>query len=449
VNAHPDPAPPVRMAHLGLGAFHRAHQAWYTQQANQAEQDLWGYESFTGRSPTAARMLTAQGCRYHLVIRGPEHDRIERISSIVRASHGGSRRRMRAVLAAPSTALASLTVTEAGYHLDARGELDSSSPAVVGDLSAVRAGGDGSLTTAVGRLVDGLISRRDAGAGGIALVSCDNIGSNGAVLERAVLGFAAEIDPGLANWIEDEVGFVSTMVDRITPALDERMRASLPDFGQEADRMPVVAEPFTEWFLAGRFPAGRPAWEAGGARVVADVAPFEERKLWILNAGHSLLAYLGSLRGHASVAEAMTDPVCVRALERLWDEAAPAIRLPREEIRAARLGVAQRWRNPRIEHLLRQISRDGLHKLRVRLAPVLVLWREHGWGLPEGQLALLGTWVQAVRAGVSEDVSAPQLREGTLDDGVRRGLAMIAPSLAGDEAMIASALAAARAAQSG
>ena len=165
----------------------------------------------------------------------------------------------------------------------------------------------------------GCAARRAAGAGPLAVVSCDNLPDNGAVAARVVGEFAALLDPDLAGWIERQ-RLVRHHHGRPDHPGDHRGRR--PDAAAEltgrADAAPVVTEPFTEWVLSGDFPAGRPAWEAAGARFVDDIAPFEERKLWLLNGGHSLLAYAGSARGHATIAEAVTDPVCREWLQQWW-----------------------------------------------------------------------------------------------------------------------------------
>ena len=270
--------------HLGLGAFHRAHQAWYTDRADAG----WGIAAFTGRSPTAAEALAAQDGLYVLVERAADGDTATVVQSIVQAHDGGDELAWRAAVADPAVTVLTLTVTEAGYAASA-----------TDDVAALRSGG-GALT-APGRLVDGLRARRDAGVGPLAVVSCDNLPANGAVTERVVRGVARLVDPGLDDWIARNVSFVSTMVDRITPATTDDDRAVARALTGFADAVPVVTEPFSEWVLSGDFPAGRPPWERVGARFVADVEPYEQRKLWLLNAGHSLLAYRGRLLGHDTV----------------------------------------------------------------------------------------------------------------------------------------------------
>ena len=155
-------------------------------------------------------------------------------------------------------------------------------------------------------------ARRAAGAGPLAIVSCDNLSHNGEVLARVVADLAADVDPTLVGWIAANVAFGTTMVDRITPATTDEHRPPCWPPPASVDAAPVPTEPFSEWVIQGEFPAGRPAWDAAGARIVDDVAPFERRKLALLNGSHSLLAYAATILGHETVADAIADPRCLR-----------------------------------------------------------------------------------------------------------------------------------------
>jgi len=388
---------PVRIAHVGLGAFFRSHQAWYPELANRAaavdEGAQWGIAAFTVRSPRAAEALAAHDCRYPLVLLGRDSERVEWIESIAEAHDGADATRWREVAA--SVPVITVTITEAGYHPGERDAADDRAALHAGVLPA----------TVPGRLVDGLRARRDSGGGPVAIVSCDNLRDNGGVLARAVLGLARDVDPALASWIEGNASFVSTAVDRITPARDPAMLpAELRD-----DPTALVAEEYGSWVLAGRFPAGRPAWEAAGAEFVDDIVPYELRKLWLLNAGHTLLASLGLLRGHETVAEAMGDPVCRAALDALWTDAADVLPFPPDEIAQVRAAIAVRFENPRIRHELRQIARDSEIKLRERVVPVIAERLRLGLAAGDGELTALAAWGAAVRAGVLEgpDLGSP------------------------------------------
>jgi fructuronate reductase len=387
------------IVHLGVGAFARAHLAWYTQHASGPP---WGITAFTGRSPAAADALTAQDCRYTLVTRAATGDSAEVVDTIVAAHPGSDDTTWRHAVASPETSIVTLTVTENGY----------------------RSGSD-----VPARLVAGLDARRQAGAGRIALVSLDNLTHNGDVLRDAVL--AAVDDDGLRTWIEANVAFPSSMVDRITPATTDADVEALADLdgALTEDRVPVITEPFGEWVLQDAFDGiERPAWETAGVRIVDDVTPYEQRKLWLLNGSHSLLAYTGLLLGHETVAEAMDDPVCRAAVDQLWDEAAAELPLPAAEVTEARAALVERFANPRIKHTLRQIASGGSEKLPVRVVDVLRhrLARDPAAGIGPGAATAIAAWWLHVttQPGLVSDAGAPGP-----DSDVHDVLAVIAPDL--------------------
>jgi fructuronate reductase len=433
VRLHRDARPPVRIAHLGLGGFFRAHQAWYTGAAPDAAD--WGIAAFTGRSRTLADELSAQGGLYTLVTRGPDGDEMS-VQTAVSAAHPGTDLdAWRTYLSRPQVAVVTLTVTEAAYRHARDGGLDLDDPDVRADVDAVRRG-DGP-TTVPGRLVAGLAARRTAGAGPLAVVSCDNLPGNGEVTAHVVHDLARSVDPALSDWIAGEVSFVTTRVDRITPRITpDDVRAVAERTGRE-DAVPVVTEPFTEWVLSGDFPAGRPAWDAAGARFVADITAHEMRKLLLLNGGHSLLAYAGSARGHDTIAEAMGDSVCRGWLEQWWDEASRYVPLPAAELIEYRAALVARFSNPRIRHRLAQIAADGSHKVPIRVLTVLRGERAAG-RMPAGAVRILAAWIDHLRgvgAPVDDAGAAPyQDRAGS----VRDVLALLAPDLGGDTDLIAA-----------
>ncbi|SDS92781.1 mannitol dehydrogenase family protein [Actinopolymorpha singaporensis] len=434
-------ASPVRVVHLGLGAFFRAHQAWYTHRANTADPtgEPAGIVAFTGRRPDAARPLADQDGLYHLLVRDRDGDRTELVTSLSGAYDGADAKRRDGALADPAVSTVTLTITEAGYLRAADGAPDLADPRLAGDLERLRAG-DSAVSTAPGRLLAGLAARRAADAGPLAVVPCDNLVDNGATVARVLTGVAEAVDDGLAAWVRANVSFVSTTVDRITPATtpgDREVIASLSGF---ADQAPVVTEPFTEWVLAGDFPAGRPAWEHAGARFVDDVRPFEQRKLWLLNGAHSLLAYAGPTRGHETVAEAIADPVCRGWVDAWWDAAARHLALDAADIAKYRDDLVERFANPRIRHALAQIAMDGSQKLPIRVLPVLTRERADGV-LPEGGVVALAGWLAHLRDGTR--VRDPRgeellgLADGPVDDVVPRVLAVLDPALADDAELLA------------
>lgn len=438
------PPAPVRIVHLGLGAFARAHQAWYTDAVD--DRGEWGIAAFTGRSPDAARRLAAQDGLFTLIERDADGDRASVIESLVEARDGADLPRMLALLSSPDTAVVTLTVTESGYRLAADGSRDPDDAALAADRAVLAGGEPGDPVTVLGRLIAGLRARRDADAGGLAVVPCDNLPGNGAMLRRGVLELAEEVDPALAGWIAREVSFVSTSVDRITPAAsaaDAEVAASLTGW---ADADPVVAEPFRDWVLCGSFPAGRPAWERAGARFVDDIEPFERRKLWLLNAAHSALAYAGAPLGYGTVAEAIADPACRVLVDGVWDEAARQLpaELGVDDYRAALL---QRFGNARIEHRLAQIGAEGATKLGVRIVPVLRAERAAGRRAEAG-VATIAAWVSVLLRGEAlidahrDAIDAALTRSG--DERVAALLEVVSPGLSRDAALVDEVAAAIR-----
>ncbi|MCB0913802.1 MAG: mannitol dehydrogenase family protein, partial [Propionibacteriaceae bacterium] len=210
---HGRPAAPVRIVHLGVGNFFRAHQAWYTEHAPDAAE--WGIAAFTGRSAAIADALRPQDGLYTLITRGAAGDEFEVISSVSAVHAADEHAALLGYFRSPGLAIVTLTVTEAGYHLGADGGLDLASPAVAADLASLRATPDAAVRTAPGRLVAGLMARRAAGLGPLAIVSCDNLSGNGGLLARSVHDLAAEVDRSLVDWIAEQVRFGTTMVDRI------------------------------------------------------------------------------------------------------------------------------------------------------------------------------------------------------------------------------------------
>jgi fructuronate reductase len=452
-SAAPDAGPPapVRVVHLGLGAFFRAHQAWYTDVANRTGSGTGGpagIAAFTGRRPDAARPVQAQDGLYHLLVRDAAGDRTELVSAISGAYDGADTAAWTRYLSSPDVGCVTLTVTEAGYRRGRDGGPDHDDPDVAADLDLLRQHADGAVRTAPGRLVQGIAARRAGDAGPLAVVPCDNLVDNGPTAEKVVTALADEVDPELGAWIRTQVSFVSTTIDRITPATtpaDVEVVAKLTGLD---DAAPVVTEPFTEWVLAGDFPAGRPAWDRAGARFVADVGPFEQRKLWLLNGSHSLLAYAGPSRGHQTVAEAIADPVCREWVDAWWDEAARHLPLPADEVAAYRADLLDRYANPRIRHALAQIAMDGSQKLPIRVLPVVARERAAG-RVPVGGVRALAGWLTHLRDGSTvRDPKAGELValvRGDLPDATRRVLEFLEPSLAADDDLVAAIAACARA----
>ena len=418
---HPRPA---RLAHLGLGAFHRAHQAWYTHRANLDQPgDPWLITAFTGRQVELARVLTDQGGRYSLIERAADGDHASTIESLAAAVPGGDLDSWRSVLADDQIAVLTTTVTEAAYRIDDH------------DRQRLAAGEAGISVPA--RIVDGLRGRHRAGGAPIAVLCCDNLTNNGTMLRGRVLELADDLGPDFADWVAGSVTFPSSMVDRITPATTADDLVVAKELAGWDDRAPVITEPFSEWVIAGDFPAGRPAWDIAGVRFVDDVEPYEQRKLWLLNGAHSLLAYLGLQRGRTTIAETMADPVCVAAMEDAWRDAVAVLPFEQPEIDAATAALRDRFGNPRIQHRLVQIAADGSQKFPVRFGEIYR--RRHAAGLDHGTALpiAVAAWICHLGTDLVNDAGAAELitalgRAGGDQDRVRLALAVLGPEAADD-----------------
>lgn len=451
----PDPAPrlsrasghgraaaPVRILHVGLGNFFRAHQAWYTDQAPDAAE--WGIVAFTGRSAAMADALAPQGGLYTLITRGADGDTFDVVSSVSAVHDGADHDAWLGFWRSPDLAVVTLTVTEAGYLRTPDGHLDTSRADVQADVAALRADPTAPVRTTPGRLVAGLLARRAAGVGPLAILPCDNLPGNGPALAAVVDDLADLVDPSLQAWIAANAAFGTTMVDRITPATTDEHRAAVLSSTGLVDASPVPTEPFSEWVVAGEFPAGRPAWEDAGARVVDDVVPFEERKLWLLNGSHSLLAYAGTILGHETVADAIADPVARGWVEEWWDEAARHLSLPEADVTAYRAALLARFENPRIRHALAQIAADGSQKIPVRIVPALRAELAAG-RVPVGATRAVAAWLAHLRGygAPLKDAHAAEvahLGEGSLEESVDKVLAYLGADLAADERVGAAVL---------
>lgn len=384
------PAPPVRLVHLGLGNFHRAHQAWYT--ANAPDAADWGIAAFTGRRSDAADRLAPQDGLSTLITRRADGDSFAVVGSLAAVHSGSDHAAYLGYLRRPEVAVVTITVTEAGYVRRPDGHLDLDREIVAADVAALRADPATPVATLPGRLVAGILARRTAGAGSVSILSCDNLPKNGEVTATVVRELAAAVDDTLLAWIAGHVDFATSMVDRITPAATDEDRRLVETSQGYADAAPVTTEPYAEWVIAGRFPAGRPRWEDAGARLVDDVGPYEQRKLWLLNGSHSLLAYAGSIRGHATVDQAISDPACRGWVEAFWDEAGRHLLLGAEAAADYRTALLERFGNPRVQHQLSQIAADGSVKLPVRILPALHAERAAG-RMPAGCATVLAAWV--------------------------------------------------------
>jgi fructuronate reductase len=268
-----------------------------------------------------------------------------------------------------------------------------------------------------------------------------------------VRDLAALVDDTLPGWIDSHVDFATSMVDRITPVTTDEDRALVQQACGYVDAAPVPTEPFSEWVVSGAFPAGRPRWEEAGATLVAEVGPFEKRKLSLLNGSHSMLAYAGSIRGYQTIDEAIADPACRSWVETFWDEASRHLTLPASDITNYRAALLTRFSNPRMSDQLARIAADGSAKLPVRTLPTLRAERSAG-RIPTGCATTIAAWVLHLR-GLGAPVKDPGATQaekaanaGELSEAVPAVLDLLDPGLGSDKDLVDAVLRQADAIQS-
>lgn len=366
------------IVHLGLGNFHRAHQAVYTRAALDSSGDSdWGIVGVSNRSASVPIAMRAQDLLYTVVEISPEGESFSIPGVHTDAFTAAAEpERVLASIGTSGVRIVSLTVTENGYYYSPRtGHLAVDDPAIRHDLhEAARP------MTPIGQIVRGLQSRARTHGQPITVLSCDNLADNGHHTERLVKEFAGMLPEGEAAetlaFIGEHVTFPSTMVDRIVPSTTDRYRQLVAESRGYTDDVPVPAEPFTMWVLEDRFTAGRPAWEAGGAVFSDEVSRYEELKVRLLNGTHSLIAYLGALTGVATIPESVAQPAVEAAARAvLRDEYRPSVTAPRGvDLDAYEEELFTRWRNTALGHRTSQVGSDGSLKLRQRIpVPALAL----------------------------------------------------------------------------
>jgi fructuronate reductase len=351
--------------HLGPGAFFRAHFAPFTDAALAASGGDWGIEVASLRTADVADHLNEQNGLYTMLIRDTSGTTAQMIGPILRA-HVATRDPAGLLdrLEDPAIRIVSLTVTEKAYGMDtATGGLDLNHADVAADLANRHA-----PRGVIGYLVEGLSRRRAKGIAPFTPLSCDNLPSNGAVLKRLVLDFAERVDPSLRQWIEANVPFPSTMVDRITPASTEATYQDAERLTGRQDLAAIETEPFTQWVIEDHFANGRPAWEKAGALMVTDVSAYEKMKLRMLNGAHSLLAYLGYIGGYEFIRDVMDDAGLAALAYRHMHAAARTLdAVPGIDLDDYASELIARFANKAIAHRTYQIAMDGTQKLPQRL----------------------------------------------------------------------------------
>lgn len=382
------------IVHLGVGAFHRAHQAVYVDDCIAAGETGWGIVGASLRSVDTRDALAPQDGLYTLAVQDSTGEKLRIIGSelvLVVAPEGPAA--LVARMSDPAIRIVTLTVTEKAYLRDASGSLDLAHPDIAFDLANLD-----TPRTVHGFIVAALEQRRRAGAAPFTVLCCDNLPDNGGTVRRLVLQFAGARDADLARFIEQEVAFPATMVDRIVPATTDADRERISAAIGLDDAWPVKTEPFMQWVVEDHFTAGRPSWEKFGVEMVKDVRPYEDMKLRLLNGSHSGMAYLGLLCGRESISEAFGDVDIRNFVDRLWSEAIPT--LPANaglDPQAYARALAGRYSNTALVHRTAQIANDGSQKLPQRVITTARAQLENG--RPADHLMLVAAaWIAACEA---------------------------------------------------
>jgi fructuronate reductase len=401
-----------RILHLGFGAFHRAHQAVFADRLAHDHGSDWGYVevNLIGGEQQIADIKN-QDLLFTVAEMAPGNWTARVVGVAKRALHA-SVDGLETVLEAmcdPEIAIVSITITEKGYcHNPATGKLNAEHPAIQHDIADPAA-----PQSAAGVIVAALKRRRDRGIPAFTVMSCDNMPENGHVAHNVVTGLARAQDAALADWIEKNVTFPSTMVDRIVPAVTPDTLEKITGLlGGIADPAGVAGEPFRQWVIEDKFVAGRPAWEKVGAELVAEVLPYEEMKLRMLNGSHSFLAYLGYLGGYAHICDCMEDADYAKAAHGLMlKEQAPTLKVQGVDLGAYAGSLVERYRNPELKHRTWQIAMDGSQKLPQRMLDSIRWHLKNGSSFDRLALGVAG-WMRYVGgvddAGKPIEISDPQ-----------------------------------------
>lgn len=396
------------IVHLGVGAFHRAHMAAFTDDCLNAGATGWGITAASLRSPETRDALAPQDGLYTLALRDGGQEDLRVIGAIrdILVAPESPEALLRA-MADPAVRIVSLTVTEKGYTADvATGDVQFDHPDVRHDLEHPHV-----PRTALGLVLRALAIRRMLGIRPFVVLSCDNLPGNGRLVHRALEQLAEVADPALGRFVADEVACPSSMVDRIVPATTEADRAMVAGRLGMPDAWPVMAEPFAQWVIEDNFPAGRPDWECAGVAFTADVAPFETMKLRLLNGAHTTIAAMGRLSGAETVADAIGNPAIRGVVAALWAEVTPTI-APGIDASAYTARLLTRFDNTALHHRCAQIATDASLKVPQRLIAPLRDLRAEARAAPVLCFAL-AAWIRssqgADQSGAPMPLSDPQL----------------------------------------
>lgn len=399
-----------RIVHIGFGAFHRAHQALYTSEMLEKTNGDWGIceISLFGGAPLIAD-LRKQNHLYTVTEKGAVETAIKVVGSVKESLHP-TLDGVNAVvekMAEPQVAIVSMTITEKGYCTDhSTGKFDEKNALIIADLTNPTV-----PKSALGYIVQSLKLRRERNLKPFSVMSCDNVQGNGVVAKSAILALAKLIDIELSEWIEKNVTFPCTMVDRIVPAVTTETFAEISQLVGVEDPCGIVCEPFRQWVIEDDFVAGRPEWDLIGAEFVTDVVPYEEMKLRMLNGSHSFLAYLGYLGGYAHISDTMTN-INYRqaAFDMMMKEQAPSLMMPEgTDLNSYATLLIERFSNPSLKHQTLQIATDGSQKIPQRMVSSLQFHLKEGTDFKWLALGIAG-WMRFV-SGVDESGNRIDVRD--------------------------------------
>jgi mannitol 2-dehydrogenase len=397
------------VVHIGVGGFHRAHQAVYFDELARLGDTGWGVVGVGLRRPEMGQVLSDQYGLFSVVERGRDGDHVRVVGSMIQYLFApDDPTAVVATLAAASTQLVTLTVTGSGYLVDSDGQFQADDDGVQHDLSQ-----PGCPKTMVGFVTEGLRRRRESGLGPFTVLSCDNLPDSGAAARTAITSYARLLDPALAEWIDTNVSFPSSMVDRITPETSDQLREEVRDRFGLPDRWPVVTEPFKQWIVEDDFCGKRPPLERVGAQFVSDVTPYKIVKSRVLNGAHCALGYLGTLHGYSRTDEAMADPHIHETVVRmLRDEVRPLLpQAPGLDLDDYITTTVERLVNPAIGDSLDRLCRRGSVKMPAYLLPSLSTASQQK--TPHSALVLaVAAWIRYLRgtdlAGARIEIDDPQ-----------------------------------------
>lgn len=394
------------IVHVGVGNFHRAHLEDYLNSLMEkdATQKKWGVSGamLLPSDKALYENLKAQDGVYSLTICGRDgKDSCKEIDSLVELNWAGDK--PEAILermASPEVGIISMTITEGGYNIDRKtGEFDLENPQISKDIA-----NPAKPLTAFGYIAEGLRRRKKAGAGPVTILSCDNLQHNGKTAEKAFMTFFEAQDPELAKWARENVTFPNSMVDRITPATHPDDIARLDRKNGTEDKAPVYCEDFIQWVVEDKFAAGRPRWEEVGVEMTDDVSAYENMKLSLLNASHTLLSYPAFLSGHRKVDEAMKDEDIRKFTREYMDlDATPYVPAPgNTNLDEYKTTLIERFGNPSVSDQVARLCMDGLSKFPVYVIPVLAKMIRDGRDLTRIAY-LLAAYRKYLRAGKDDN----------------------------------------------